>query len=80
MLHVFYLIIVVEWLKSNHSTAKIQAFAPPSNVNWVILGPLVVPFLTFFWREGSPTKMGCRTKGTLVLTSLLEDLEHIILR
>ena len=31
-----------------------------------------------FWGEGSPTKVDCRLqkKGTLVLTSLLEDLAH----
>ena len=29
---------------------------------------------TFFGGEGSPTKIDCRNKGTLVLTSLLEDL------
>ena len=31
-------------------------------------------FLTLFWGEGSPTKIDCRKKGTLILTSLLEDL------
>ena len=29
--------------------------------------------LRFFW-EGSPTTIDCRKKGTLILTSLLEDL------
>ena len=32
----------------------------------------LLPFL--FWGEGSPTKIGYRKKGTLILTSLLEDL------
>ena len=36
------------------------------------LGPPVVPFLTPFLREGSPTKTDYRKKGTLVLTSLLD--------
>ena len=30
--------------------------------------------LPTFWGEGSPTKNYCRAKGTLILTSLLEDL------
>ena len=34
-----------------------------------------MPFLTLFWGEGSPTKLGYREKGTLILTSLLEDLD-----
>ena len=33
----------------------------------------VVPFYPFLG-EGSPTKLDCRKKGTLILTSLLEDL------
>ena len=37
------------------------------------LGPPVVPFYPFLG-EGSPTKIDCRRKGTLILTSLLEDL------
>ena len=32
-----------------------------------------MPFYTFL-RKGSPTKIDYRKKGTLVLTSLLEDL------
>ena len=31
--------------------------------------------LPFFGWEGSPTKTDCRKKGTLILTSLLEDLD-----
>ena len=38
------------------------------------LGPPVVPFSTPFLREGSPTKIDYRKKGTLILASLLEDL------
>ena len=30
-----------------------------------------------FFGEGSPTKVDCRKKGTLILTSLLEDLVSI---
>ena len=30
--------------------------------------------LPTFLGEGSPTKIDCRKKGTLILTSLLEDL------
>ena len=37
------------------------------------LGPSVVPFYPFLG-EGSPTKIDHRKKGTLILTSLLEDL------
>ena len=37
------------------------------------LGPPVVPFCRFLG-EGSPTKIDGRKKGTLILTSLLEDL------
>ena len=33
-----------------------------------------MPFLTLFGGEGSPTKIDYREKGTLILTSLLEDL------
>ena len=33
-----------------------------------------MPFLTPFWGEGSPTKIDYRKKGTLIPTSLLEDL------
>ena len=33
-----------------------------------------MPFTPFFW-EGSPAKIDYRNKGTLVQTSLLEDLE-----
>ena len=36
-------------------------------------GPPVVPFYPFL-EEGSPTKTDYRQKGTLILTSLLEDL------
>ena len=32
------------------------------------------PFAVSFWGEGSPTEIDCRKKGTLILTSLLEDL------
>ena len=39
------------------------------------LGPPVVPFLTLFGLGGqAPTKINYRKKGTLILTSLLEDL------
>ena len=39
------------------------------------LGPPVVPFSPLFRGEGSPTKIDDRKKsGTLILTSLLEDL------
>ena len=38
-----------------------------------------MPFLTpFFGWEGSPTKIDYRTKGTLILTSLLEDLAFVL--
>ena len=37
------------------------------------LGPPVVPFYPF-WGEGSPTKIDYRKKGTLILSSLVEDL------
>ena len=36
--------------------------------------PSIVPFLTPFSGEGSPAKIDHRKKGTLILTSLLEDL------
>ena len=41
------------------------------------LGPPIVALLPFlFWGEGSPTKIDYRKKlGSLLLTSLLEDLE-----
>ena len=42
--------------------------------SFLILGPPVVPFLTLFWGEGSPTKIDYIKKGALILTSLLEDL------
>ena len=37
------------------------------------LGPPVVPFYSFLG-EGSPSKTDYRQKGTLILTSLLEDV------
>ena len=37
------------------------------------LGPPVVPFCPFL-EEGSPIKIDYRKKGTVILTSLLEDL------
>ena len=37
------------------------------------LGPPVVPLYPFFG-EGSPAKIDYRKKGTLILTSLQEDL------
>ena len=37
------------------------------------LGPPVVPFCPF-WGESSPAKIDYSKKGTLILTSLLEDL------
>ena len=43
------------------------------NMRLLFLGPSVVPFNLFFW-EGSPTKIGYRKQGTLILTSLPEDL------
>ena len=39
-----------------------------------VVGPPVVPFFSPFLGEGSHTKIDYRKKGTLVLTSLLEDL------
>ena len=33
-----------------------------------------MPFYQLFWGEGSPTKIDYGKKGTLILTSLLEDL------
>ena len=42
------------------------------------LGFAVVPFYrVFFGWEGSPTKIDDNKKGTLILTSLLEDLDAI---
>ena len=38
-----------------------------------------MPFYPF-WGEGSPTKSDCRKKDTLILTSLLEDLEGVSMR
>ena len=32
-------------------------------------------FTATFWGEGSPTKIECRKNGTLIPTTLLEDLE-----
>ena len=39
-----------------------------------MLGPPVVPLLSPLFGEGSPTGIDYREKGTLILTSLLEDL------
>ena len=50
-----------------------------NDVKVSILGPPAVPFYPFL-REGSPTKIDYRTKGTLILTSLLEDLVYFGLR
>ena len=51
-------------VEKQHTCPK-PTFYPPS--------PPVVPFF-LFWGEGSPTKIDCRTKGALILTSLLEEL------
>ena len=45
----------------------------PTRSETLFLGPPVVPFYPFL-REGSPTKIDYRKMGTLILTSLLEDL------
>ena len=47
-------------------------------VSWppLLLGPPVVPFYPCL-AEGSPTKIDYRKKGTLILSSLLEDLDCI---
>ena len=46
-------------------------------IGWIpdmLLGPPLVPFSRFFLGEGSTTKIDYRKKGTLILTSLLENL------
>ena len=43
--------------------------------NGSLLSPPVVPFDRFSFGECSPTKIDCREKGALILTSLLEDLD-----
>ena len=48
--------------------------APLSTFSYA--GPPVVPFLTPFLGEGSPTKIDYRKKGTVILISLLEDLGY----
>ena len=42
----------------------------------ILLGPPAIGALSHptFWGEGSPTKIDYRKRGTLLLTSLLEDL------
>ena len=37
-----------------------------------------MPFFTNFSGEGSPTNRDYRTKGTLILTSLVEDLGKVL--
>ena len=37
-----------------------------------------MPFYQSFFGEGSPTKINYRKKGSLILTSLLEDLVVIL--
>ena len=57
---------------------RFGGFDRPSSVAVVcvcILGPPVVPFCPF-WGEGSPTKIDCRKKGTLIPTSPLSDLVY----
>ena len=52
------------------------AFEPqPGRFSGSQLGPPVVPFYPCLG-EGSPTKMDYKKKGTLILTSLLEDLAN----
>ena len=73
--------------QKNHSPGGMQHTLPPVKGRQLLrsifqptsgpaLGPPVVPFLTRFFLggEGSPTEMGYRKKGTLILASLLEDL------
>ena len=43
-----------------------------------ILGPPVVPFYIFLWGKVSPTKIDYRKKGTVIVSSLLEDLDIYI--
>ena len=57
----------------SHATRSVQIFR---SYGCNTLDPPVVPFLTPFLGEGSPTKIDYRKKGTLFLTSLLEDLER----
>ena len=53
-------------------------------VQWVplppLLGPPVVFFSPLFFGEASPIKRHYRKRGTLILTSLLEDLESLIVQ
>ena len=37
-----------------------------------------MPFVSPFLGEGYPTKIDCRKKGTLIQTSLLEDLGDVL--
>ena len=39
--------------------------------------PARCPFTVYFLGEGSPTKIDYRKKGTLILTSLLADLDNV---
>ena len=60
-----------------HLESKVQVRGYARLAGRSCLGPVyVVPVSTvsFLGRFGSPTKIDCRKKGTLVLTSLLEDL------
>ena len=50
--------------------------APPFPHHTCHLGPPVAPFwIYFFWGRLPPTKIDYREKGTLIVTSLLEDLD-----
>ena len=42
------------------------------------LGPPVVPFYQLFWGRVPPLEQTTEKKGTLILTSLLEDLDDVL--
>ena len=76
---------MVDWgieIMGTQGTAGLNSWlrnqwCPPGETNWhsfVGLGPPVVPFYPLLLGEGSPTKMDYRKKGTLILSSVLEDL------
>ena len=62
------------WFSFRGYPVKVSLLA--SDVGMGQLGPPVVPFYPILG-EGPPTAIDCRKKGTLILTSLLEDLGKI---
>ena len=65
----------LDWDFLERAHASVGLARTPVGTEDTLLGPPVVPFYPFLG-EGYPTKIDYGKKGTLILTSLLEDLVY----